>query len=120
MGAVGVPWPLVALLSDLSAVEPMDSAQLSWITNSIWGIADAVLRDLYARGKYRDVILPMTERSVEDLRQRRAWLLEGPRRAPAAPGRHRPGARLQAGRDQEAQRNRRAQRICATGAPQGA
>ncbi|QFP77464.1 class I SAM-dependent DNA methyltransferase [Deinococcus sp. AJ005] len=34
--------------------------QLSWITNFIWGIADDVLRDLYVRGKYRDVILPMT------------------------------------------------------------
>ena len=38
----------------------MDSNQLSWITNFIWGIADDVLRDLYVRGKYRDVILPMT------------------------------------------------------------
>lgn len=26
----------------------------------IWGIADDILRDLYVRGKYRDVILPMT------------------------------------------------------------
>ncbi len=31
-----------------------------WIENYIWGIADDVLRDLYVRGKYRDVILPMT------------------------------------------------------------
>jgi type I restriction enzyme M protein len=38
----------------------MESAQLNWITNYIWGIADDVLRDLYVRGKYRDVILPMT------------------------------------------------------------
>jgi len=38
----------------------MDSSQLSWITNFIWGIADDVLRNLYVRGKYRDVILPMT------------------------------------------------------------
>ncbi len=38
----------------------MDQQQLSWITNFIWGIADDVLRDLYVRGKYRDVILPMT------------------------------------------------------------
>ncbi|MHA0034229.1 type I restriction-modification system subunit M [Deinococcus sp. PESE-13] len=30
------------------------------MTNFIWGIADDVLRDLYVRGKYRDVILPMT------------------------------------------------------------
>jgi len=33
---------------------------LHWIANFIWGIADDVLRDLYVRGKYRDVILPMT------------------------------------------------------------
>lgn len=38
----------------------MESSQLSWIANFIWGIADDVLRDLYVRGKYRDVILPMT------------------------------------------------------------
>jgi len=39
----------------------MDSThQLGWIVNFIWGIADDVLRDLYVRGKYRDVILPMT------------------------------------------------------------
>ncbi len=38
----------------------MDHSQLNWITNFIWGIADDVLRDLYVRGKYRDVILPMT------------------------------------------------------------
>ena len=36
------------------------SNDISWITNFIWGIADDVLRDLYVRGKYRDVILPMT------------------------------------------------------------
>ena len=34
--------------------------RLDWIANFIWGIADDVLRDLYVRGKYRDVILPMT------------------------------------------------------------
>ena len=38
----------------------MDQSQLSWIASFIWGIADDVLRDLYVRGKYRDVILPMT------------------------------------------------------------
>lgn len=38
----------------------MDQSHLTWITNFIWGIADDVLRDLYVRGKYRDVILPMT------------------------------------------------------------
>ena len=36
------------------------NADLNWIANYIWGIADDVLRDLYFRGKYRDVILPMT------------------------------------------------------------
>ena len=29
------------------------------LVSFIWGIADDVLRDLYVRGKYRDVILPM-------------------------------------------------------------
>src|SRR6059058_5394227 len=38
----------------------MEATQLNWIANYIWGIADDVLRDLYVRGKYRDVILPMT------------------------------------------------------------
>ena len=36
------------------------NTDLNWIANYIWGIADDVLRDLYVRGKYRDVILPMT------------------------------------------------------------
>ena len=38
----------------------MQQTQLNWIANFIWGIADDVLRDVYVRGKYRDVILPMT------------------------------------------------------------
>ncbi|MCC7014983.1 MAG: SAM-dependent DNA methyltransferase [Planctomycetes bacterium] len=38
----------------------MDQGQLSWIANFIWNIADDVLRDVYVRGKYRDVILPFT------------------------------------------------------------
>src|SRR3984957_8215902 len=38
----------------------MDQAQLNWITYFIWGIADDTLRDVFVRGKYRDVILPMT------------------------------------------------------------
>src|SRR5437870_9075310 len=37
-----------------------NSTQLNWIANFIWNIADDVLRDVYVRGKYRDVILPMT------------------------------------------------------------
>ena len=38
----------------------MQNPQLSSISNFIWNIADSVLRDHYVRGKYRDVILPMT------------------------------------------------------------
>jgi type I restriction enzyme M protein len=38
----------------------MVERELDWITNFIWNIADDVLRDIYVRGKYRDVILPMT------------------------------------------------------------
>ena len=38
----------------------MNNHDLHWITGYIWNIADDVLRDLYVRGKYRDVILPMT------------------------------------------------------------
>ena len=37
----------------------MSNGNLHWIANFIWNIADDVLRDLYVRGKYRDVILPM-------------------------------------------------------------
>lgn len=37
----------------------MERSDLGWIVNFIWGIADDVLRDVYVRGKYRDVILPM-------------------------------------------------------------
>lgn len=38
----------------------MNHATHNTIVNFIWGIADDVLRDVYVRGKYRDVILPMT------------------------------------------------------------
>jgi type I restriction enzyme M protein len=38
----------------------MSNGNYNWIANFIWGIADDVLRDVYVRGKYRDVILPMT------------------------------------------------------------
>jgi type I restriction enzyme M protein len=36
----------------------VEQPQLNWIANYIWGIADDVLRDLYKRGEYRDLILP--------------------------------------------------------------
>lgn len=38
----------------------MKDAQHAKIVSFIWNIADDVLRDVYVRGKYRDVILPMT------------------------------------------------------------
>lgn len=38
----------------------MDHATHNAIVNFICGIADDVLRDVYVRGRYRDVILPMT------------------------------------------------------------
>ena len=38
----------------------MNSATHGKIVSFIWGIADDILRDLYVRGKYRDVILPFT------------------------------------------------------------
>lgn len=38
----------------------MDNQVHNSIVSFIWGIADNCLRDVYVRGKYRDVILPMT------------------------------------------------------------
>ncbi len=38
----------------------MNHIQHNQIVNFIWGIADDVLRDIYSRGKYRDIILPFT------------------------------------------------------------
>lgn len=38
----------------------MDTAQFQPIVNFIWSVADDLLRDVYVKGKYRDVILPMT------------------------------------------------------------
>ena len=37
----------------------MDHSQHDCNVNFIWSIADDELRDVYVRGKYRDVILPM-------------------------------------------------------------
>ena len=53
----------------------MSNGDLTWIANYIWGIADDVLRDLYVRGKYRDVILPMA------VLRRLDAVLEGSKRA---------------------------------------
>lgn len=38
----------------------MDDQIHNAIVSVIWGIADDCLRDVYVRGKYRDLILPMT------------------------------------------------------------
>lgn len=37
-----------------------DQSHIKWISDFIWNIADNRLRDVYVRGKYRDVILPFT------------------------------------------------------------
>ena len=60
-GNIGVPRERAkAILYAQNKVreETWIKAKLHWIANFIWGIAD-VLRDVYVRGKYRDVILPM-------------------------------------------------------------
>ncbi len=38
----------------------MDQQTYNAIVNFIWSVADDVLRDVYVRGKYRDIILPLT------------------------------------------------------------
>ena len=40
--------------------ETQDQSNLKWLADFIWNIADDRLRDVYVRGKYRDVILPFT------------------------------------------------------------
>lgn len=61
----------------------MDNQIHNQIVSFIWGIADDCLRDVYVRGKYRDVILPMTvirrldamlEETVEDVRSMKETL----------------------------------------------
>lgn len=37
----------------------MPAPDLNWIANYMWDIDDDVVRDVYVRGKYHDVILPM-------------------------------------------------------------
>lgn len=36
----------------------MEQSQFQPIVNFIWSVADDLLRDVYVKGKYRDVILP--------------------------------------------------------------
>jgi len=63
----------------------LDHLQHSTLVSFIWNIADDVLRDVYKRGHYRDVILPMTvirrldamlEESKEDVLAEHATLNE--------------------------------------------
>ena len=44
----------------MNVYKQQDQSQLKWIADFIWNIADDRLRDVYVRGKYRDVILPFT------------------------------------------------------------
>jgi type I restriction enzyme M protein len=57
-GSAGV-LPKSISVPDPRKTRPMAHHDVAWITNFIWGIADDVLRDLFKRGKYPDVILPM-------------------------------------------------------------
>ncbi len=40
-------------------LHPMNQSVHNRLISFIWSIADDCLRDVYVRGKYRDVILPM-------------------------------------------------------------
>lgn len=42
------------------AANVMESLEYNRIVSFIWSVADDCLRDVYVRGKYRDIILPMT------------------------------------------------------------
>ncbi|WP_407363835.1 N-6 DNA methylase [Enterobacter asburiae] len=44
----------------MKPTKQQDLSNLKWIADFIWNIADDRLRDVYVRGKYRDVILPFT------------------------------------------------------------
>lgn len=46
--------------SSFQARHAISDGNLARVANLIWGIADDVSRDVYVRGKYRDMILPMT------------------------------------------------------------
>jgi type I restriction enzyme M protein len=44
----------------MKPIKQQDQSNLKWVADFIWNIADDRLRDVYVRGKYRDVILPFT------------------------------------------------------------
>ena len=46
--------------TSMKPVKQQDQSNLKWVADFIWNIADDRLRDVYVRGKYRDVILPFT------------------------------------------------------------
>ena len=61
----------------------MQDSQITRISNFIWSVSDDVLRDLYVRGKYRDVILPMAvlrrldavlEPTKDEVLKQKEWL----------------------------------------------
>jgi type I restriction enzyme M protein len=64
----------------------MDQATHNRIVSFLWGIADDVLRDLFKRGKYPDVILPMAvlRRLDAVLEPTKARVLEAKTRLDAA------------------------------------
>ena len=64
----------------------MDQATHNLIVSFLWGIADDVLRDLFRRGKYQDVILPMAvlRRLDAVLEPTKAKVLEAKTRLDAA------------------------------------
>lgn len=53
-------WSNVTAHTNQKGTQIMDNQVYNTIVSFIWGIADDCLRDVYVRGKYRDVILPMT------------------------------------------------------------
>lgn len=46
-------------MKDIKIGVEMDNGQFNQIVNFLWSIPNEILRDIYVRGKYRDVILPM-------------------------------------------------------------
>ena len=82
---------LAAAASHWRGVFRMQAVQHSQIVSFIWRIADDVLRDVFVRGKYRDVILPMTvirrldavlEPTKATVLERKAWAEENGIRDP--------------------------------------
>ena len=85
----------------------MSNGALNWIAYYIWGIAADVLRDLYVRGKYRDVKLPMTV-----LRHLHAVLEGSKQAATAALAPINPCVRWMSGRDLDRSENCHSSLMC--------